>query len=118
MTDEKNLAHLEHIAECAALIRDYTNSGKSEFLSNVLIQDAVLRRLQTMAESTQRLSDDLKANAPDVDWRALAGFRNILVHDYLRGIDIERVWNAVENYLPGLERAVRELKVLADTEQE
>jgi len=40
-----------------------------------------------MAESTQRLSEDLKAKAPEVDWRALSGFRNVLVHDYLGGID-------------------------------
>ncbi len=118
MTDEKNLAHLEHIAECAALIRDYTSGGKSDFLSNVLLQDGVLRRLQTMAESTQRLSDELKASAPDVDWRALAGFRNVLVHDYLNGIDMERVWDAVANYLPGLEQAVRELKEIVELEQE
>ncbi len=115
MTDGNSLVHLKYIAECAALIRDYTRGGKSDFLSDVLIQDAVLRRLQTMAESTQRLSDDLKASAPDVDWRALAGFRNVLVHDYLRGIDMERIWDAVENYLPGLEQAVRELKEIVDS---
>jgi uncharacterized protein with HEPN domain len=78
-------------------------------MASVFIQDAVLRRLQIMAESTQRLSDDLKGKAPGVDWRALAGFRNILVHDYLGGIDLDRVWNAVEFYLPQLEVAVAEL---------
>lgn len=62
-----------------------------------------------MAESTQRLSNGLKVQAPNVDWRALAGFRNVLVHDYLGGIDVERVWDAIENYLPELEIAVREL---------
>jgi uncharacterized protein with HEPN domain len=62
-----------------------------------------------MAESTQRLSDDLKAQAPEVDWRALSGFRNVLVHDYLGGIDMERVWDAVEFYLPGLEASVQKL---------
>lgn len=116
MTEERDVAHLEYIAECAALIRDYTDSGKSEFMSNVLLQDAVLRRLQTMAESTQRLSEGLKAEVPEVDWRALAGFRNILVHDYLNGIDMERVWDAVSSYLPGLEKAVRELREVTGME--
>jgi uncharacterized protein with HEPN domain len=36
-----------------------------------LIQDAVLRNLQTLAESTQRISDHLKAHHPEVDWRAI-----------------------------------------------
>lgn len=116
MTDEKDLAHLDHISECAALIRDYTSSGKSEFMSSVLLQDAVLRRLQTMAESTQRLSEGLRAKASEVDWRSLAGFRNILVHDYLGGIEMERVWDAVDNHLPGLEKAVQDLRRSTDTD--
>jgi uncharacterized protein with HEPN domain len=62
-----------------------------------------------MAESSQRLSKELKAKAPDVDWRALSGFRNVLVHDDLGGIDLEQVWSAVEHYLSGLEAAVRTL---------
>ncbi|MDV3002430.1 MAG: hypothetical protein N5P05_004085 (plasmid) [Chroococcopsis gigantea SAG 12.99] len=109
MSDHDDLIYLKHILECVSLIRSYTSNGKVEFLGNVLVQDAVLRRLQIMAESTQRLSDDLKAKAPNIDWRALAGFRNILVHDYLGGIDLERVWAAVDIYLPELEVAVTKL---------
>lgn len=59
-----------------------------------------------MAESTQRLSDDLKTSTIDIDWRALSGFRNVLVHDYLDGIDLNRIWDIVENYLPDLKQAV------------
>ncbi|MGB3298646.1 MAG: HepT-like ribonuclease domain-containing protein [Phormidesmis sp.] len=118
MTDERDAVYLEYISDCAALIRDYTSGGESEFMSNVLLQDAVLRRLQTMAESTQRLSENLKAKAPEVDWRALAGFRNILVHDYLNGVDMERVWDAIVNYLPALEKAARELREITEATQE
>jgi uncharacterized protein with HEPN domain len=107
--DQRDRVYLEHILECAVLIANYTRSGKASFMAGGLVQDAVLRRLQTMAESTQRLSDGLKVRAPEVDWRALAGFRNVLVHDYLGGIDLERVWEAIEGYLPGLEMAVRGL---------
>ncbi|NET61264.1 MAG: DUF86 domain-containing protein, partial [Symploca sp. SIO2E6] len=95
MNQERDLIYIEHILECISLIKDYTHDGKGSFLNEPLVQDAVLRRLQIMAESTQRLSDDLKNSASDVDWRALAGFRNVLVHDYLGGIDLERVWDAV-----------------------
>jgi uncharacterized protein with HEPN domain len=109
MTAHDDSVYLKHIAECVGLIQDYTRNGKAEFITSSLVRDAVLRRLQTMAESTQRLSQELKVQAPSVDWRALAGFRNVLVHDYLGGIDVERVWDAIENYLPELEIAVREL---------
>ena len=48
-----------------------------------MVQDAVLRRLQTLAESSQRLSEEIKTSIPSIDWRNISGFRNILFHDYL-----------------------------------
>jgi uncharacterized protein with HEPN domain len=75
--------------------------GRGAFLASTLIQDAVLRNLQTLAESSQCLSGSLKVRHPEVDWRAIAGFRNVLVHDYL-GVDTERVWQIVARDLPVL----------------
>ena len=72
---------------------------------DTLIQDAVMRNLQTMAESTQRLSDATKEAHPEVDWYKISGFRNLLVHGYL-GVDLDRVWIIVERDLPGLNRAI------------
>jgi uncharacterized protein with HEPN domain len=106
MITEEDRVYLGHILECISLIQDYTANGKEEFFNNSLVCDAVLRRLQIMAESTQRLSSDLKVQAPSVDWRALSGFRNVLVHDYLGGISLQRVWDAIENNLPILKEQV------------
>lgn len=102
----KDLIYLNHILECIEAAQSYTMQGRENFLSNPLVQDAVLRRLQIMAESTQRLSDSLKRDIPVVDWRALAGFRNVLLHDYLGGVSLNRVWEAVFNDLPILKREV------------
>ena len=115
MTDHNDRVYLAHILECAALIRDYTCDGKLAFMDNDLVRDATLRRLQIMAESSQRLSDELKAQISDVDWRSLSGFRNVLVHDYLGGIDLEQVWVAVAVYLPQLEASIQKL-ISADQE--
>jgi uncharacterized protein with HEPN domain len=93
--------YVHHIIECVRRIGHYCATGKSAFLESELIQDAVLRNLQTLAESTQRISDELKALHPEVDWRAIAGFRNVLVHDYL-GINLDRVWEIVSVHLPVL----------------
>jgi len=91
--------YLIHIIECIARIEEYTINGKSEFLSSSLIQDAVIRNLQIMTESTQKLSENLKQTYPDVGWRQLSGFRNVLAHDYL-GLNLERVWEVIESDLP------------------
>ena len=56
-----------------------------------MVQDAIVKRLQTLSETTQRLSEELKAEISGVDWRNISGFRNILVHDYLGGIDFNTV---------------------------
>ena len=104
MKDDK--LYLIHVSECIERVEKYISAGgKDAFMASDLIQDAVLRNLQTMAESTQRLSDDLKAEHPEVNWYQIAGFRNILVHDYL-SVDLDRVWLIVERELPSLKRAV------------
>lgn len=83
--------YLRHILDCVRRIEEDTAGGREQFLSSRVLQDAVLRNLHTLCESTQRLSEALQARHPEVEWRKVAAFRNVLVHDYL-GIDLERVW--------------------------
>lgn len=98
--------YLIHISECIERIENYVRAGgKQGFLASTLVQDAVLRNLQTMAESTQRLSDKTKDKHPEIDWFRISGFRNILVHDYL-GVDLEAVWNIVVNDVPVLKKTI------------
>jgi uncharacterized protein with HEPN domain len=67
--------HLIH--ECISRIESYTGEGKEAFLRDGKTQDAVLRNLQTLAESTQRISPDLKALHPKVEWARIAGLANL-----------------------------------------
>lgn len=97
--------YLFHIAECIRRIERYTAPGQHAFLSDTMIQDAVLRNLHTLSESTQRLSDALKEQHLEVDWTSIAAFRNVVVHDYL-GIDLPRIWDIVKRDLPTLKRAI------------
>jgi uncharacterized protein with HEPN domain len=93
------------IVECIQRIENYTQGGKDTFLADAMTQDAVLRNLHVLSESTQRLSETLKAQHPEVDWRVIAAFRNVIVHDYL-GIDLQQVWDIVERDLPSLKLKV------------
>jgi uncharacterized protein with HEPN domain len=103
--------YLIHVSECIERVETYVaqGGGKAGFLDSTLIQDAVVRNLQTLAESTQRLSSDLKERHPEIDWYKISGFRNVLVHDYL-GIDIERVWIVIESDLPQLKSAIEAMR--------
>lgn len=100
--------YLIHIRECLSRIEQYPADGKDVFLRDAKTQDAVLRNLQTLAESTQRLSPALKAMHAEVSWEGIAGLRNVLVHEYL-GINLVRVWEIVEHGLPQLKRQVADI---------
>jgi uncharacterized protein with HEPN domain len=78
-----------------------------------LLQDAVIRNLQVLSESTQRLSNKLKSSYPRVEWRKIADCRNRLVHDYL-GVDLDIVWQVVETDLPELKPTI--VKMVASEE--
>lgn len=98
--------YLIHIQECLQRIEDYTRQyDRDRFMDSPLVQDAVIRNLQVMAESTQRLSEQLKESHRVIDWYKIAGFRNILVHDYL-GVDLDIVWQVIVKDLPGLKQAI------------
>ena len=101
--------YLEHILECISDVRRYTRGGKKSFIKDDMAQNACLRQLQVMAESTMRLSPATKALAGKVDWGSIAGFRSILVHQYLGDIDLEKVWAVVRNDLVSLEKVARAL---------
>lgn len=99
MSANRDSLYLIHIRECLERVADYTSGGHDEFMQDTKTQDAVLRNLQIMGESTQRLSESLKAANPQVMWRDLAAFRNILVHNYL-GMDLVQIWQTVTDDLP------------------
>jgi uncharacterized protein with HEPN domain len=103
MKDER--AYLAHILECTRRIQEDTADGREEFFASHIVQDAVIRNLQTLAESTKRLSAELKAAHSQIEWSNIAGLRNILVHAYF-DVDLEVVWGIVQNDLPGLRQVV------------
>ena len=103
--------YLEHIAESIALVDQWLTgpSGgvdRALFFEDQRNQDAVLRRLEILAEATSHLSEGLKSRHPEVDWRKLTDFRNVLAHGYL-DIDLDLTWHNIINRLPELKAVVK-----------
>ncbi|MHB1351637.1 MAG: HepT-like ribonuclease domain-containing protein [Desulfobulbaceae bacterium] len=99
--------YLIHLSESIEKIESYTKGlDFSSFMQNTLIQDALLRNLQVLSESTQRLSEDFKMRHSEIEWYKIAGLRNILVHDY-PGIDLETVWAVVSDKPPELKTVAK-----------
>ena len=75
--------YIDRVLECIEWITRFTAEGRDAFFFDRKTQSATLREFQTLAESTQRLSNELKEAHPEVPWESISGFRNVLVHDYL-----------------------------------
>jgi uncharacterized protein with HEPN domain len=99
--DERDRRYLEYIRDSIVLIESRTRGGRDAFVEDVDVQDAVLWRLQTLAEATGKLSPSIKDRHSDIRWRAMYGFRNIAAHAYL-DLQLDRVREIVEEHMSAL----------------
>ncbi len=81
---------LEKILECIEWVQEYAKSGKNNFLADHKTQDAMIRNCQIVGEAVKGLSNELRLNTPEVDWRSPARFRDKITHDYF-DINLEQV---------------------------
>ena len=66
----------------------------------------MVRNLEVIGEAVKKLPEDLRAQYPSLEWKKMAGLRDILIHEYF-GLDSEIVWDIVKNKVPTLNQAVR-----------
>jgi uncharacterized protein with HEPN domain len=104
----RDALYLRHILDAIHKIELYAQGGHDEFVAESLRHDAVIRQLEIVGEAAKRLSPQVLSRSPEVPWRQVAGMRDVLIHDYM-GVDLERVWNVVQQDLPSMRRAVEEL---------
>jgi uncharacterized protein with HEPN domain len=93
MKDER--LYLVHIVEALRRIRDYAAGGSVQFFADAKTQDAIARRFEVVGEAAKRLPEGLKAQASHIPWKDLAGFRDVLIHNYDR-IDLQEMWKVIE----------------------
>ena len=82
--------------------------NETDFYSDELVKRAIVRSLEIIGEATKKVSPELKSKYPDIDWKAIAGTRDRLIHDYV-GVDYEIVWDIMQKKIPHLENALNAL---------
>jgi uncharacterized protein with HEPN domain len=78
---------LQHIRDAIARVEAYTAGGRRAFLTDTMVQDAVIRNLEVIGEAVRNLPLDVRRRHPKILWRSIAALRNVLIHEYF-GVDL------------------------------
>ncbi len=97
-----DIERLNHMLEAIDRILTYTgNLTQTDFLSQDMVQDAVIKNFEVIGEAAYHISKELKKSHRFIEWKKIEGLRHILVHDYYK-INPKILWNTKENDIPDL----------------
>ncbi|KAA3657114.1 MAG: DUF86 domain-containing protein [Calditrichaeota bacterium] len=96
-----------HILDAIYEIEKYVQDKSfSDFMSDSMLQSARIRQLEIIGEAAGKISIDIKEKTGNVAWREIISLRNLLIHAYF-GIDLQIVWEIIQNDLPSLKAQIR-----------
>jgi len=101
---------IEDILKSIKNIKEFSKGlSEKEFLKSKMEQSAIERELEIIGESVKNIPESVKNKYPEVRWRGIAGFRDVLSHAYF-GVISERIWDIIKKDLPILEKQILKIK--------
>lgn len=100
------LKHIEH--ECEFILQVSESKSIDNILEDEMLNKALVRSIEIIGEAVKRLPDDFKITYNLVEWKKIAGTRDMMIHHYF-GIDYEIVWDIIKNKIPFLKIYIQEI---------
>jgi uncharacterized protein with HEPN domain len=101
--------YLRHIVDEAEFVSTSVRGRtRDDFLADEILKRAVVRGLEVIGEAAKQVPESIRGRGPLIEWRAMAGIRDRLIHAYF-GVDYEIVWDVAVTKIPTLISEVRTL---------
>ncbi|TFG28261.1 MAG: DUF86 domain-containing protein [Promethearchaeota archaeon] len=106
---KKDIVYIKHIRDAIELILNYTKDlNESDFSAKVMVQDAVIRRIQVIGEAVKNVSTAFREKYGEIPWTNIAGMRDKITHGYFN-VDIDIVWKVIVKDIPILKKGILEI---------
>lgn len=93
-------ALIKHILdEIDFILKNTRDLNFDSLTGNEILKRAITRSLEIISEAVKQINEDFKNQHKDIDWKKIAGFRDILIHRYF-SIDWDIVWDIIKNKIP------------------
>jgi len=111
MIEKNRTIFIRHILENIKKIEDFSKGiSKEELKNDELRKYAIVRAIEVIGEAVKNLSNEFKEKHKDIPWKEIIGTRDIMIHKYF-GVDLEIVWDIIENNLPDLKKKLKSIKL-------